>query len=203
MYRSHVPHTAAEAGRTSISIISVEPWSTAAEALQPKFGLSAADAKAAAIADTQLFERRLLDALQLGIALSPAVTSITETATSSISASGESADSSERMVEKGPGSVEGAAALQGGAVGDRNAQAVPSRMAGFEGLAAGKDPFLTHKVAAALYQEVGLLDRYIANAALRYDYTPYVVRAQLSSIPYARFQPLDAYATISFFVDDD
>jgi hypothetical protein len=65
--------------------------------------------------------------------------------------------------------------------------------------ASGKDPMLEYAAATALYQEVKLLNRYVADAALRRDYCAYVVRLQMSVVPFARHFPLDIYSNISFF----
>jgi hypothetical protein len=63
----------------------------------------------------------------------------------------------------------------------------------------GKDPMLEYTAATAFYQEVKLLNRYVADAALRRGYRAYVVRLQMSVVPFARQLPLDVYSNISFF----
>jgi hypothetical protein len=61
------------------------------------------------------------------------------------------------------------------------------------------EPTQEYQVAAALYQEIQLLNRYVEDAALKYDYRPYVVRIQVAVLPYTRYQPYDVYTTFSFF----
>ncbi len=62
-----------------------------------------------------------------------------------------------------------------------------------------EEPMLEYTAAAALYQEVQLLSRYVEDAALKYDCQAYVVRMQVGVLPYSRNQPYDVYTTISFF----
>jgi len=61
------------------------------------------------------------------------------------------------------------------------------------------DPLLKYLAATALYQEVQLLNRYIKDAAIDPNYSPYLVRLQVSLMPRMMDEPFDAYLTISFF----
>ncbi|MCJ7547722.1 MAG: hypothetical protein MUP30_13045 [Deltaproteobacteria bacterium] len=62
-----------------------------------------------------------------------------------------------------------------------------------------EEPMLEYTAAAALYQEVQLLSRYVEDAALKYDCQAYVIRMQVGVLPYNRNQPYDVYTTLSFF----
>ena len=61
-----------------------------------------------------------------------------------------------------------------------------------------KEPSLQYNTALALHQEVQLLNSYIRNAAKRSGYIPYIVRLQITVLPFARNQPYDVYADIGF-----
>ncbi len=63
------------------------------------------------------------------------------------------------------------------------------------------DPIMHYLTATALYQEVKLINRYIADASTRdpQSYDPYVVRLQVSLLPKQRNEAVDAYATIALF----
>ncbi len=61
------------------------------------------------------------------------------------------------------------------------------------------DAMLEYWAAAALYQEVQLLNRTIRDAAIPGGYRPYLVRLQLSLLPRRRNEPYDVYTTLSFF----
>src|SRR5262249_3461988 len=67
----------------------------------------------------------------------------------------------------------------------------------------GVDPVLQYQAAAALFQEVQLLNRYVRDAAQRRDSTPYVVRLQVSVSPWRREQGYDAITNVSFFPGRD
>lgn len=58
---------------------------------------------------------------------------------------------------------------------------------------------LEYAAATAFFQEVKLLNRYVADAALRRGCRAYVVRLQMSVVPFARNFPLDVYSNISLF----
>src|SRR6266481_5558802 len=61
------------------------------------------------------------------------------------------------------------------------------------------DPMLRFWAAAALYQEVKLINRYVTDGAIADEYIPYVIRLQVSVMPRKRDLPYDAYSLISFF----
>ena len=80
--------------------------------------------------------------------------------------------------------------------GTRTAAALPALKIN-EGTAQ-KEPFLQYQTALSLYQEVQLLNSYVRNAARRSGYIPYIMRLQVTVLPFARNQPYDVYADIAF-----
>ena len=64
------------------------------------------------------------------------------------------------------------------------------------------DPMTQYWTAAALYQEVQLLNRYISDLNHDDEYQAYVVRLQISQIPYIRRAPYDSFVDLSFFLED-
>ncbi len=61
------------------------------------------------------------------------------------------------------------------------------------------DPLLTYTAARAVYEEVQLINHEVQDAALRHDYVPYLVRLQVSVVPFARNEPYDVYVNIGAF----
>jgi hypothetical protein len=61
------------------------------------------------------------------------------------------------------------------------------------------DAMLEYWSAAALFQEVQMLNRSVRDAAIPAGYRAYVVRLQVSLLPRRRNEPYDAYTTLSFF----
>lgn len=61
------------------------------------------------------------------------------------------------------------------------------------------DPISQYTAATALYQEVRLLSSYLTHAVKREGYKAYVVRMQVTLLPFRRNEPYDTYANISFF----
>jgi hypothetical protein len=80
---------------------------------------------------------------------------------------------------------------------DQTASQLPTRATTNE---LGIDPFTKYRAATALYQQVKLINRYVKDAAISENYTPYLVRLQVSLMPKQRGQPWDAYSIISFFL---
>jgi hypothetical protein len=64
------------------------------------------------------------------------------------------------------------------------------------------DAMLQYSAATALYQEVQLLNGYLADAAIPAGFEAFVVRVQISLMPRRRHQPYDTYTTVSFFTPD-
>ncbi len=63
------------------------------------------------------------------------------------------------------------------------------------------DPLLLYKAATAVYEEVGLLNKYVKDAALRHNYVPYLARVQISVQPVARNEPYDVYVHLGAFLN--
>lgn|GEM_PF-4152850 len=78
---------------------------------------------------------------------------------------------------------------------DKQAPAVPDSI---EVESIDEEPILEYTAAAALYQEVQLLNRYVERAALQYHYWPFIIRIQVGISPYGRSMPFDVYSDLSF-----
>lgn len=164
-----------QAGTTHVAVLSVARWEDYVSALQPTFELSAADALRDAIADSGSLDSSVLRALAIS---------------ARVSGSGRGEDGG-----KTPGS--GAAEIETPDTGERTAA---DNLPELAAVTPEVDPMLKHRAAAALFQEVQLINRYVRDAAIGgADVRPYVVRMQVTLMPHARKEPYDAYATISFF----
>lgn len=89
-----------------------------------------------------------------------------------------------------------------GAAPTTNAPTGPQQAQPQAGIAVDKpqrDAHTAYANAAALYQEVQLLNRYVRDAAIPKGYAPYVLRLQVTLLPRRRDAPYDAYSTLSFF----
>lgn len=193
----HRVETQADAGSVHIAVTSVYDWDEFSQSLQPAFAMDEKKALASVMPSTQNATEKFLDALQGTLRVSPPRTSVTSTATerSATNESGaQASSSSETTSTREPGSASNAPDV---ASGQRRAADLPGRDVSSEAL--GVDPMLQHTSAAALFQEVALLNAAIRRAALRYESIPYVVRLQVTLMPSARDEPYDAYSTISFF----
>ena len=171
LFEPHRVCSLSEAGSAHVSVTFVAPWEDYLDELQPNFTMDAAEALKEVLPSTLSLDQKLLDVLQGQLAVS---------------------------TQK----------LPGGAPTPQPVPTLPSTALGgtAAGLATpaaaftpGTDPMLQHWAALALFQEVKLLNRYVQNAALRYDNVPYIVRMQVSLMPFARNEPYDVYETVSFF----
>ena len=199
-----VPRTQEEAGTTHIAVLSVQPWAEARESLQPNFSLTEAQALEIAGVSTQAFEEKVVDALEMMVKLAPPTDSASEVRrkTSGLSDSDGKplpAYTSERTDTRTAGDlgdVPAAPATAG--LTDFPPPAGTSPLAKTLSL----EPMLKYAAATALFQETKLLNSYVENAVQRHGYDAYVVRLQVSLMPSARKQPVDAYSTFSFFLGD-
>lgn len=188
-----------EVGSAHVAVLSVAGWEDYAQAVQPTFTLTADQALAAAIPNTRTVDERILDAFAARLKAALPGTSFTETLKTTSSSTADPAFERERTETSSSGDVSG---LQFGAspAGERTAAGLPS--GGFTKSDVGTNALLKYWAAAALYQEVQLINRYLKDAAVDAGYTPYVVRVQVSLMPRLRGAPYDAYATMSFFWGD-
>lgn len=188
----------AEVGSTHVAFVSVAPWGDAAGDLQPVFKLSADDALKEVAPFTQRADKRRMRATSIGVraALPTTTGSATRTETFS-SGSAEPEISETRTVTSATGDVS-TVERPAPAGGERSAEALAplARQTAVE--LARVDPMLKYRTAAALYQEVRMLSRYIRDVARRRRYVPYVTRVQLTVMPRRRGLPYDAYTTLSF-----
>jgi hypothetical protein len=167
------PHE--EVGQTHVAVLSVTRWDDYRRQLQPTFELTEDKALKSAMADTLQTDQSVLDAFaaQLGLKLAP------------------SGALPAGFKDKGDAGEETTEPNAAGAHGTPGAPAEPNGL--------GVDPHLAYLAATALYQEVKLLNRYIADAAIPKGYKAYVVRTQIASMPHKRGLSYDTYVDLSFF----
>jgi hypothetical protein len=195
-----MPKSVDEAGTARVSISSIGRWSDYRNALQPTFALTEVESLDAVVPTTQVVEQKNLNAF--GARLATALPTLSSTSVVNTLPTGEpAADPGLTTVTRKSGD---AALLKPEVTtpGSRTA----ATLSGFDSLATatlGKDPMLRYWSAAALYQEVQLLNRYIKDAAAREHFVPYVVRFNVGLMPRRRNLPLDTYLTLSFFVGDE
>lgn len=218
-----LPKTQEEAASTHLAVLSVARWEDYAAHLQPKFELSAADAFNAALPTTLNLEEKLMSAFaaRFKVALPGTTFSSTDLSTlaqmlagtnseayaiaqgvaatnsSGGSATGNSSSSQQSNSETSASGDISKISFGDSPAGTRTAASLPST--GVLTNSPKSDAMLRYWAAAALFQEVNLINRYVKDAAIADDYVPYVVRLQVSIMPRKRDLPYDAYTLLSFF----
>ena len=189
-----------DAGAVHLAVLSVAPFDKYRERVQPQFKLSPEEALNQVLPSTMAIEERIIDllGLKLKVAL-PTITSTETTTTKEQTGSHPSATREQTTTSK-PGDVSGLTA-ETPAAGGTTAAGLPGGGSTL-GTTLGQDPLLRFWTAAALYQEVQLLNGYVQDAAISDGFDPFVVRLQVTLLPWARREPYDAYADISFFAGD-
>jgi len=183
-----------DAASASVAVLSIAPWQDYRDDVQPVFKLSPEDAVAQAIPSTLSIEERLLSALaaSLKVALP---TNVASTTTKTHSETGsESKTTTDATTTSSTGNASDIA-TPGAPAGSASSLTLPG---GDASSATAIDPMLRYWAAAALYEEVQLINRYVKDAATGDD-VAYVVRLQVSLMPRMRDEPYDAYSLISFF----
>lgn len=177
-----------EVARINVGVTIVAPWDDYVDALKPQFELSAAQALDKVLPKTSAREQSVTDTLSgsLGIGFRP------HTETTHRETSG-STTTTTKVEDRG--------------VPDAPTPTLPTASAaGQLAAAAGDialDPVLQYTSATALYQEVVLLNRALKDAVTRSGMKPYIIRLQVGVVPYRRDLELDAFTTLSFFLDDE
>ena len=192
----------------NVSVTLVAPWEEYIAALTPNFTLSANEALTKVIPRTGIVEEKILDALGLSARVGFPQTSelITKTASTKVTKTdGEDAKASSSATEDKTEKAEAGkipdapSRAQGSDKGIKDLQGAPADAS--KSLA--KDPVLEYTAATALFQEVQLLNRYVADAALRHKMKAYVVRLQIGVVPFRRDFGYDLYSKIGFFLGEE
>lgn len=179
-----------EAGETTISVISVLPWDEVKSQMLPKFDFNATKALDEVVPNTASIEESYLHSIAAALKAKFPGTSFSSTITKIQDATDEVPKVSKKEEETTKsGEIPEAPALP-----DLGKRVDPgTRPEGLKRV----DPMLKFQAANALNQEVQMLNAYL-NGAKPKGYTAYVVRLQISTLPYARNQPYDLYASVSF-----
>lgn len=194
LYEPHRVERQDLAGTVNLAVTLVAPWEDYVAALKPKFELTAEKALEKVIPRTTVLDERFLDALAAKARVGLPQSSVAKSERAA-STDGVGTTSSERTETRQPGQLPPESAIPSAPERD------PSKLTGLtdKDRALHEEPMLEYTAAAALFQEVQLLNRYVEDAARRYGYQPYIVRMQIAVFPYARNQPYDVYSTFAFF----
>jgi len=177
-----------DVGAVHVAIQSVAPFEGYINSLQPQFAFNTEQALTAAIQQTQTEDSQLFRALMASLTL--ALPSNTNTKTTTLNADGTTTVTGTES--KTPGDASKVVAAPGVPANALGALALPDNKVGI-------DQSLKFRAAAALLQEVALLNAYVRDAAVSRGARPYVVRMLVTLLPNARLEPYDAYSIISFF----
>jgi len=169
-----------DAMRTRVSIVSIKPWDDYKNELQPKFDLKAADALGKTLPTTL----RTQDAIATQLSA--------EFDLGRVKGGGPSSDALKDLLK-----ADSKASANTTKAPDAAAIAAPLADLGKD---LDRDPMLQYLAATALYQEVKMLDTYIADAAIETQgRKAFIVRMQITAMPRRRYQPYDLYSTIGVY----
>jgi len=200
--KSHHIKNQADAGDVSIAVTLIARWEEFVDTLSPNFQMDGEKALQRVIPKTSLLEEAL--ATRLSVTGGLDIAGVTP---------GRSRGSPQQAGAQGVGAGQLPAGPAGkpqpnlGAGGDANyPPATPPDKKPSAGTTDGSggqglpnDPMLEYAAATAFYQEIQFLNRYVSEAALRSGYGAYVIRIQVSVVPFLRNLPYDVYTNLSFF----
>lgn len=176
-------------GEVSVFPTNISRWEDFRTSLQPQFTLTADQALEQVLGTSLRTQQSEVTLNRLGLAAGLPGTSTTQTtdSTTSLAADGTTAltgnDSTTTTKQPGsPPSLDGV-------------RATPDAVApgSFDGQSLTSDAMMRYWAAAALYQEVQLLNRIVSDATTLKGYEAYIVRLQVSTMPYSRKLALDTY----------
>jgi hypothetical protein len=207
LYKPATVEYSDEAGGVLLAVNSVSRWEQVADAMQPKFTLASGEAALSKVLPvTARLQQQMLDAfgLSLGLGLPQSFRESVRTRTANESQTSTVAgDQTTNSGTSGSGySTATTATTKPGAAptaptGTPAGGELPSATA--PGSDLGLDPLMQYRAAASLYQAVQLINREVELAAKREGYVPYMVRMQLTTIPYRRHMPYDVHSQVEFF----
>lgn len=202
--KSPSPSTLQEGVTVSTSVVYVRPWAEVAAALSPKFA-NTPEAALGNVLNSQSFsDFRLLQSLgfslQGGVKLDP-ISAVTDEAVRKVATktTGDTtettSDTTDRTVttkkvddNSPPAAGDLPASRSGSATG------LPDQIGAAR--APGTEPFFRYSTAAALYQEIGLLNDAVAGLPGFEGKTPYIIRLRVGVVPFRRDLPWDVYARL-------
>jgi hypothetical protein len=204
--RPVVAKTHDEAGSTHLAVLSVAPWDEYRVQLQPKFNLDAE----AALSRVAKSNRQAQDVMRSfiggGVNIQGPQSTSASTRTTNLNADGTTSSTYNRTDSSGPMTAtvtQGGTTQQVPAVPPSNRPSAPTDVLtpSQVALADATTPMnskLEFTAAAALYQEVQLLNRYVQDAVKVTGMQAFVVRLQISVLPSARRRPYDTYVDLRF-----
>lgn len=195
LFGQHPANSQYEAGSTHVAVISVAPWSEIDEVLQPNFQLTSDQALEKTLATTLLGSNRLAEAFASSLQLGLPGTSETQVDSRTVDRLHPPNDEDKTTITKqlAPGTLPSLGT-------EPAASAAALTEVKMSPNSIGREAGLQYQTATALYQEVQLLNRYVKYALARPNFTAYLARLQLSVLPFARGEPYDIYADISFML---
>ncbi len=214
-----------EAGSAQIAVLSVTKWDDAKADMQPKFTLDEAGALTAVLPVTSASEDKLYQAAALGLRVAGPTTTFSNTDSGeSSSSAGTSADTKTTIVTNADGTTvttgTGTNGTTGSTLDSSDSKTTTTKASGDASKltvtqgdkgdlkptatapALGTDPMLQYQTAAALYQDVKMLNRYVTDAVVGEGASAYVVHLKVSVSPKMHNLPYDAYTEISFLPSD-
>ncbi len=188
-----------EAASVHMAVLSVGRWDDYVAALQPAFTLSEQGAFDQVVATTRAQEDSFVDSFKLGLKVGLPTSTSTSSQTTQLR-DGTETVSSDTTVARGPGTVPAEIPATGVDRGSASAN-LPSETI-LKAANVAVDPMLRFWASTALFQEVKLLNRYVKDVQTRDGMDAYVIRLQVSLMPYARNEPYDVYTQLSFLWAD-
>lgn len=194
LYKPNLPATQLEAGSVTIAPYPVIPWEDISGSLAPNFSIKNADQVLPMVLPRSIIsDSAVRSAVGFGVSanlggISNSKSSVTNTVEDLATGNYDEATQTtnvERTLSTGEVSLPGIA---------------PSVPAGTSATVAAFSPdfdaSLTYRAAAALYQEIQLLNTYLSASVTDRNKVGYLFRVQITVQPFSRAQPLDVYSRL-------
>ncbi len=183
-----------DVGTVRTTVVSVGPWRTYIDLLQPEFKMSLKEALEKSVATTRRASLRQLNKSSAAFGIGAERKSLLSESKTVVDEQGDVTTTSDETITRTSGQIPDDISA-----GDDEPKLTTDKVTGDIDI----DPRLHRHAATALYQEIQILDRYIKDAVSKYNYEPYLVRLQFNLMPRQHDLPLDAYINLSFFTGSD
>lgn len=176
-------------GSSHVSVLSVTDFEDYKAALSPKYETAASKALELAVPDTTQIENTILEAFRARAGMQIAPTGVLKAGFA------EPSESQPNVTRSGQNIPSSELASSTPMLDSSEQAPTVLNVAGLK-----TDPFLSYLAGTALFQEIKMLERYTLDAAVAHGYQAFIVRLQVTNMPFSNEGAYDAYANIGFYL---
>lgn len=198
IFQDNTPKTQAEAGSVFVSAQHPRLWASIANDLKPNFAVKSADELLALVLPTTMSDNYSnRSGFSAGLNLGLQQTAVTKSDSTTIAkdlVTGNVTDADQIVTRERTVTPGGVTAV------DTTLELDPAKYEAFTG---GRNMAWVYDEAAGLYQKIKLLNAYLSGQVAAEGEIPFLMRAQVTVMPYARREAIDVYTRLWVQLEDN